>query len=143
MSHKNTSTRRWGGSGVQIIEPIPISSGRKEQIKNHLASCDISDLHPEFFKKLELIIGGFKIGKIIANESKPSNVRKNLGKTLKHAKALFNSLNNLDGNSKALVDEAGAWGTYYKGHIRGLHRSPNTGRGRVKMALCTLPLSDS
>lgn len=100
-------TRPWGPSGVAGYIEHRLAETTKKQIKDVVdySKKEPKDGYIELFRALERIISQFKRNKKLAEQSSPARVRENLTKSLKLALSLNESFNELDGNSRLLLNQ--------------------------------------
>ena len=104
-------TRTWGPTGVFEPENEKLSSDAKDHIKEHIRyhRHSVSDLDA-FFDELDQALSRFKAYARWRQEGLPATVRKNLKKAAKVSMDLNAHINDLDGNSRQLLDEAAEGG---------------------------------
>lgn len=102
-------TRKLTLPGALPVHCSKLDQTSRTQICNELKSHNIPvDNLDGFFLCLEYLLGLYRARKNALEECKPAKVRENLETALKMAAALFDHLNELDRNSKNLLDEVGA-----------------------------------
>ena len=103
--------RSWGATGVGEPEFVELSSGAKEQIKQIIQDHQLSNSDLDaFFNELDEGLSRFKEYASLRRKGLPANVRKNLKQTLKVSRTLNDCINELDGNSRQLLQEAAEGG---------------------------------
>ena len=97
-------TRQWGVSGVADLGH-GLSTSIKESIKKSVFDGHQTSCPEELFVALDSAAGFYRASAQIRAESLPAAVRHNLKLTLKASLRLSDRLNDLDGNSRQLLDE--------------------------------------
>ncbi len=97
-------TRQWGASGVTDLGP-GLSTRIKESIKKSVFDGHQTSCPEELFVALDSAAGFYRSCAQMRAESLPAAVRHNLKLTLKASLRLNDRLNDLDGNSRQLLDE--------------------------------------
>lgn len=97
--------RPWGPSGVGPVLPsVKLSADQCKQILDVFDESPLAD--PDaFLKGVERAIHMYRQAKELARQSSPSEVRKNLELATDAALKLNDCMNDLDGNSRRLLDE--------------------------------------
>ena len=104
-------TRTWGPTGVFEPEDEKLSSDAKDHIKEHIRyhRHSVSDLDA-FFDELDQALSRFKAYARRRQEGLPATIRKNLKRAAKVSMDLNAHINDLDGNSRQLLNEAAEGG---------------------------------
>lgn len=99
--------RPWGATGVFALKAVKLSSDTKEQISQIIKDHKHPVLDPDaFFDELDNSLSRFDGTERSRLKSSPAHVRKNLAKAAKVSMDLNKLINDLDGNSHQLLDEA-------------------------------------
>ena len=103
--------REWSPSGITEWEVFVLQDATKKHLTCTLESFGISVENNELFiQKIEQAVTNYHLMQKIASDSKPSSVRKNLLSAQKKALELNEKLNNLDANSRLLIEEISSKG---------------------------------
>ncbi len=101
--------REWGATGAFDYFPPRLSDENKEHIYELLKGSGATDSEFHLFVgELAEAVGRYDSHANERERTKPAAVKANLKRGIETAKALLDVLNNLDGNSKALLCEVGA-----------------------------------
>ena len=119
-------TRMWGPTGTFVPEDVKLSSDAKEQIDRFILDHgrSVSD-RDAFFDEIDKALSLYRGYAHFRQEGLPATVRKNLKKAAEVSKNLNAHINNLDGNSRQLLDEAaeGSFRTHLSGVVLALHEA--------------------
>ncbi len=100
-------TRMWGPTGTFVPEDAELSSDAREQINQFILDHGHSVSDPDaFFAELDKALSQYKGFARFRQEGVPATAKKNLEKAAKISKNLNAHINDLDGNSRQLLDEA-------------------------------------
>ncbi len=115
-------TRMWGSTGTFVPEDAELSSGAKEQINQFILDHGHSVSDPDaFFDELDKALSQYKGFARFRQEGLPATVRKNLNKAAKVSMDLNAHINDLDGNSRQLLDQAAEGGLKgFRSHLSGV-----------------------
>ena len=105
---RKPTTREWGATGVTELPQFSITNETREQILKDFKRHNVVKVPDTFFDVLRGAIASYLASIVLKKESRPAAIRKNLKAALDAAFRLNNKLNALDGNSRLLLDEAGA-----------------------------------
>ncbi len=98
-------TRQWGASGVDQLSDSGLNTSTKKDIKESVFDGLQTSCPEELFVALDSAAGVYRASAQIRAESLPAAVRHNLKLALKASLRLSDLLNDLDGNSRQLLDE--------------------------------------
>ncbi len=115
-------TRMWGPTGTFVPEDVKLSSDAKDQINQIILDRGLSVSDSEsFFDEIDKALSQYKGFARFRQEGLPATVRKNLKKAAEDSKNLNAHINNLDGNSRQLLDEAAEGGFEgFRSHLSGV-----------------------
>ncbi len=115
-------TRMWGPTGTFVPENVELSSDAKEQINQFILDHEHSVSDPDaFFDELDKALSLYRGYTRFRQEGLPATVRKSLKKAAKVSKDLNAHINDLDGNSRQLLDEAAEGGLEgFRSHLSGV-----------------------
>ncbi len=115
-------TRTWGPTGTFVPEDVELSSDTKEQINQLIRDHGRSVSDPDaFFDELDKALSQYKGFARFRQEGLPATVRKNLKKAAEVSMDLNAHINDLDGNSRQLLDEAAEGGLEgFRSHLSGV-----------------------
>ncbi len=115
-------TRMWGPTGTFVPEDAELSSDTKEQINLIILGHGHSVSDPDaFFDELDKALSQYKGFARFRQEGLPATVRKNLKKAAKVSMDLNAHINDLDGNSRQLLDQAAEGGLEgFRSHLSGV-----------------------
>ncbi len=112
----------WGPTGTFVPEDAKLSSDTKEQINQFILDRGHSVSDPAaFFDELDKALSQYKGFARFRQEGLPATIRKNLKKAAKVSMDLNAHINDLDGNSRQLLDEAAEGGLkVFRSHLSGV-----------------------
>ena len=112
----------WGPTGTFVPENAELSSGTKEQINQFILDHGHSVSDPDaFFDELDKALSQYKGFARFRQEGLPATIRKNLKKATEVSMDLNAHINDLDGNSRQLLDEAAEGGLEgFRSHLSGV-----------------------
>ena len=95
----------WGATGIVVLGTETLRPSCREQIELVLNTRAVELLDRDsFYGALDCAIACFHAGRQIRQDSSPAAVRENLSKAINAAIKFNDSLNELDGNSKQILD---------------------------------------
>ncbi len=115
-------TRTWGPTGIFVPEDAQLSSDDREQINQFILDHGHSVSDPDaFFAELDKALSQYKGFARFRQEGLPATVRKNLKKAAEVSRNLNAHINDLDGNSRQLLDQAAEGGLEgFRSHLSGV-----------------------
>ena len=100
-------TQTWRPTGTFVPEDVKLSSDTKEQINQFILDHRHSASDPDaFFDEIDKALSLYKGFARFRQEGLPATVRKRLKKAAEISKDLNAHINDLDGNSRQLLDKA-------------------------------------
>lgn len=100
-------SREWGPTGIVDGEPFEFSEETTHQLVTQLRlSEQAASRREKFLASLSKQVGHYLAYREVATESSPAAVRKNLKSAIKVAIKLNDLMNDMDANSKLLIDKA-------------------------------------
>jgi len=112
----------WGPTGTFVPEDAELSSDAKEQINQYILDHGHSVSDPDaFFDALDKALSLYKGYARFRREGLPATVRKNLKKAAEVSMVLNAHINDLDGNSRQLLNQAAEGGLEgFRSHLSGV-----------------------
>ena len=115
-------TLTWRPTGTFVPEDVKLSSDAKEQINQFILDHGHSVSDPDaFFDEIDKALSLYRGYAHFRQEGLPATVRKNLKKAAEVSKNLNAHINDLDGNSRQLLDQAAEGGLEgFRSHLSGV-----------------------